>query len=146
MSPPSRTRRAADDGVTLLEILIAMSIMGVAVVAIMAGLGTGIRTSAQHRAQATAGTLLASAAEAVKGFDFDDTCPATYAVTASDVTLPVGWPITTIAITGVRYWDGSAFTGTCTAGHKLQEVTIVVTSPPDIVVSEQVAVVKRDAG
>jgi prepilin-type N-terminal cleavage/methylation domain-containing protein len=59
-------RGKGDAGVTLVEILFAIVIIGVAVSALFAGLGTGALSSKSHRDLATADTVLRSYAEAAK--------------------------------------------------------------------------------
>lgn len=54
------------EGLTLIELVVTLAIMGIAFVAIISGLFTAVVGSDVHRKQATAGTLLRSLAEAVK--------------------------------------------------------------------------------
>jgi prepilin-type N-terminal cleavage/methylation domain-containing protein len=58
--------RPTDGGLTLIELLVAVAIMGIAFLAIMGAIGTAILSTATHRAQATSQTLLRRFAENVK--------------------------------------------------------------------------------
>lgn len=60
------TGRQSEAGFTLIEILVAMVILGLAVVAILGGLGTLTDTTGENRVQANVGAVVRSAAEAVK--------------------------------------------------------------------------------
>jgi prepilin-type N-terminal cleavage/methylation domain-containing protein len=51
---PRRLPRDSSSGETLVELLVAMSILGVAVVALVSGIGTSVLVSDVHRKEATA--------------------------------------------------------------------------------------------
>lgn len=70
----SSTRIGSEAGASLIEVLVAVTIMGVIFVAVLGGLTTAILASDMHRKQATAETLLRSFAETVKGGTYDADC------------------------------------------------------------------------
>jgi type II secretory pathway pseudopilin PulG len=55
-----------DRGETLIELMVAMMIMGTAILALLGGLATAIRVADIHRKQATAGALVRDLAEAIQ--------------------------------------------------------------------------------
>ena len=59
----------------MLEVLIAVMVLGVAFVAILGGMGTSIISSELHRRQAIAETAIRRYAEAVKRADCSPSCP-----------------------------------------------------------------------
>jgi type II secretory pathway pseudopilin PulG len=59
----------------LLEVLIAVMVLGVAFVAILGGMGTSIISSELHRRQAIAETAIRRYAEAAKRVDCSPSCP-----------------------------------------------------------------------
>ena len=139
-------RLRGESGDTLVEVLMAVVIMGIAFVGLLAGLGTAIRLSATHRGQSSADVVLVSAAESVKSQTYVP-CPglttSSYNPTLG-VTLPSGWSSSNVAITSVKGWNGSAF-ATCPATDaKLELITIRATSPDNQASVEQVDVVKRN--
>jgi prepilin-type N-terminal cleavage/methylation domain-containing protein len=85
-------------GSTLIEILIAIAILGIGVVALVGGLLTSVNSSATHRTSATADTIIRSSAEALE-LAISQTppgtpwCAATYTVPTS-TTLPPNYAVT----------------------------------------------------
>lgn len=135
----------------------SIAIMGIGVVAILTGVLAFVGESNRHRDQASANTVLVGALEALVDpvrTPYNATCAATPYTTADaldGVTLPTGWPQSTVAITAVRYWDGTAFGATCydnaasnASVVRLQELTVTVTSPGGKAVLSMAAV-KRGA-
>jgi prepilin-type N-terminal cleavage/methylation domain-containing protein len=140
-----RHRVADERGETLVEMLLAVAIMGIAAVALMAGLTTSVLMSDIHRKQATAGTAVRDYAEALQNYVADghyvDSCasPAPYAL-GSIVDSP-GFHHSVVP-GSVRYWDGTVWQATCATDKGLQKLTVQAYSE-DGRASEQLAVVLR---
>jgi Tfp pilus assembly protein PilV len=127
-----------DRGETLLELLVALVIMGIAVVAIVGGLASSILISDVHRRQAQTGVVVRDYAEALQAAITADQAnyiacagPASYAPSAAAVagtgfTVPSGYT----GSASVQYWDGSSTFASCPAGGDtgLQRVTLTVSS------------------
>ena len=135
MDAEHRTER----GETLLEILMSIMIIGIAVTAIIGGVGVAARASTQDQRQIQAQALLRSWAEHIEAQTTDANyvpcaTPATYgpastwaytnpAPTGLDA-LPPGF---TASVTRVDYWNGAtpgAFTGTCSPDRGLQRLEL----------------------
>jgi hypothetical protein len=135
-----------DRGESLLEVLVAVSIMGIAMVAIVGSLVTGILVSDVHRKQATAGAAVRDYGEAVEnevavgGGYVPCATAASYASPAGFV-LPAGYSKSVVA-GSMRYWNGSAWQTGCTTDIGLQQLTLQVASD-DGRASERVVVVLR---
>jgi len=131
-----------DSGETLIELLMSIAIMGIAMVAVMGAMSTGVLTSDVHRKQAVAGTAVDSYAEsvkqAVKSTGYQSSCSPTY---GSTFTLPTGY---TKSIVAVSFWTGTAFQATCStaADVGVQRVTLQIASS-DGRASERLVVVVR---
>jgi len=137
MPTDATNRSSGDRGETLLELVIALVILGIAVVAIVGGLASSVLISDVHRRQAQTGVIARDYAEALQAAITADQAnyvacagPASYApsaaaVAATGFTVPSGYTATA----SVRYWDGSTF-GSCPAGGDsgLQRVTLTVSS------------------
>ncbi|HEY2666200.1 MAG TPA: prepilin-type N-terminal cleavage/methylation domain-containing protein [Actinomycetota bacterium] len=147
-----RARLRGDAGVTLVELLVTVVILGVVFVAILGGMATGMVVSDLHRKQATAETIIRSYAEAVKAASYT-VCAGTaaYAASAVGYSVPAGLrPTYAVSVTAVRYWQPGGSTGSFTgslgscpgADNNLQAVTLraVSTDGRD---AETMQVVKR---
>ena len=120
------TKKRDDSGETLVEVLCTILILGSAIAALVAGLGTTALNSVRHRDQATGNALLRSYAEALKqtttGDGFYTNCRSTpYAVPTSKYTLPSGWAAPTNVVT-----LGSTCPGT---DPGTQQVRITIVTP-----------------
>ncbi len=135
-------RRAGDRdrGETLIELLVAVTILGIGAAAILGGLMLAVDSSTFARSQSGVQALLRSYGDALA--DAGDTTgtglyrykacavagdfPAATAVPG--VSVPSGW---SAAVTAVRYWNGTGFGTGCTTGSDtgVQRVTVSVTAP-----------------
>lgn len=142
---PGRRRETGDEGETLVEMLLAVAIMGIVAVALMAGLTTSVLMSDIHRKQATAGTTVRDYAEALQNYVADghyvDSCasPAPYAL--GSFVVPAGFQHSVVP-GSIRYWDGTAWQSACATDKGLQKLTVRVASA-DGRASEQLVVVLR---
>ena len=121
----NRTRK--DAGETLIEVLIAMIILGGAISALLGGVATTVLTTSRHRDLATANTLLRSYAEAIKenartGYL---PCATTYNNLAGHYVQPAGWNTPTNTVT---------VPAGCTPANDpgMQRITISVTTPKGV--------------
>lgn len=129
--------RSMDEGETLLELVIAVAIMGIVVVALVGGIATTILMSDIHRKQATAGAYVRNYAEAVTSH-YDASATPSYLPAAVGFTAPTGFEGT---VTSVSCWNDTSmvFSG-CTAASAVQQVTLSVAST-DSRASESLVVV-----
>ena len=90
-------------GETLVEILVAVAILGLAATALLGALGTVTSASALHREQATAETAIRSYAEAVKAVGYRPGCsdPTRYTESSVGFAVPDGYGTTAPE---VWYW------------------------------------------
>ncbi|QIK75136.1 prepilin-type N-terminal cleavage/methylation domain-containing protein [Nocardioides piscis] len=126
-----RTPQRTDRGETLVELVVAIAIIGIAAAAILEGLLVGIQTSVMHRNDASGGAYVRSFAEAIQtdvdtnGYKTCANAQSGYAlVTVRD--LPAGY---TKTVTAVQSWNGSAW-GPCTTDG-LQRLDLKVTTTGD---------------
>ena len=130
---------SSERGESLVELLVTIAIIGIAVIALVAGLATAIVASGAHRQQADAGAIARNVAEEIKDVDqpFVD-AGGDYGSAWSDVD-PKG---TSIAVS-TQCWNGdtpATFAG-CPAGDRgLQQITVSVS---DDGASESVTILKR---
>ena len=135
--------RRSEAGATLVEILVAVMIVGVGFVAILGGLGTSFALSALHREQARTEAEVRRFAEAMKAATFSTTCPAAY--TKAGIGFTVGADYSAAEPVVVDYLDDStgASTACTTTTRPLQVVRLTVTSTKDTRAEETIDVVKR---
>lgn len=123
--------RGEDKGETLVELVVAIAIIGIAAVAILSGLLLSVKASALQRNQASGGAYVRSFAEAIQnqvdaaGYATCGSAGATYqGVAVPD--LPSDY---TRTVTAVQSWNGVAW-GACTA-KGIQRVDLSVTTTGD---------------
>ncbi len=142
--------RRRDDGLSLVELVVAIALLGIGVVAILGAYATLIVSGDRAKKHGDVSTVLAAAAASVldPARNPYDPCAsnATYDATRG-VVLPNGFPGQQVSVTKVLFWDGATFQPTCydqSAGTlaRLQQITVQVRSADDRV-SEQLTVVKR---
>ena len=145
---------ASQDGFSLIEVLIAVAILGLGFTALLGALGVAFSGSNSYRGQSDAKTVVISAAERVKQAAYVDCATASSYVNAARLVgtdFPSSWGSqaqaqSRINVIEVRYWDGTSFVSACsdTASTylKVQQITVTATSPNDRA-TERITVVKR---
>jgi Tfp pilus assembly protein PilV len=132
-------QRIADDrGLTLIEMLITVTVLGAGFIAILAGLTTTMRTSSLHRQQSRGEAIVREYAEKVDAAAYVPcAAPAIY---EGAYTPPTGW---TATVVDVRYLDATtnAYVG-CPADTGVQVVSVRVAHDGGDV-TERLDVVKR---
>jgi type II secretory pathway pseudopilin PulG len=146
-----------DEGETLLELMIAVAIMGIAVVAVVGGVATSILMSDIHRKQATAGAYVRNYAEAVVAYVATDTAAsnANFGAGSPDyspsqvLAPPLSWVSFTAPNLGfdppvisVKCWDGVGFSG-CPTASAVHQVKLSVTSTDKRAAESLFVVVRR---
>lgn len=144
-----------DPGLSLIEILIALVLIGAAGSAGLVTLRTSVTASAINRDHANAHAWLQTASDVLYGEPRGD-CGSTssgrkaalkaeYQTAIRNKTSnPQGWPATHLTVTEVLFWDGrSSYQNTCydDYGINLQLITLQVTNPDGRIV-ESVQIVK----
>ena len=143
---------ASERGDTLVEVLLAMVILGIASVALLAGFATSIAASAEHRniASLDASTRIAASeavgdvqqqAQAAEGTPTDPfTCSSPFTPSFGNLTG------TFSVVATAAYWTGSTWSnnfGDCQA-YQPQQYTMVVTSTSSTSYSTSVSTVVSD--
>jgi type II secretory pathway pseudopilin PulG len=135
VTPRTPANRELERGETLVELLLAIVILGIAGVAVLGGLGTSIIVSDAHRKQTISGAAVRAYAEqlqtnvAASGYV---SCAAagSYASGTVGYTPPAGYAAFT---TGVTYWNlaTKTFGATCGTDSGVQAVTLQVRDTAD---------------
>jgi Tfp pilus assembly protein PilV len=131
-------RGARDRGVTLIEIVITITLMGVVVVPILVAVTTSVRSSRVSEDSAQVETLLVNAIDRVNRAPRPD-CDLTSEVRAAVETA--GWPASAVTV-GHEYLDvneqwqvGPTGNAACPGGSYqngiVQRITITITSPDE---------------
>lgn len=142
-------RGRGDGGMTLIELVVTVAILGISFVGLVAGLAAAVQGSTQQRRRAGTEAALRTAAEHLR--DSGPSAPQPYidCATSYVVTVP-GYAVTAQV---VGYWDGDPVTNRfdppaptpappCTADKGLQLIAVEATSENGRVV-ERAQVVKR---
>lgn len=117
----TRLRHDAERGETLLELVVAIFILGVCVIAIGSGIAGSVMISGLHRQQADASRILHNYAESLEAGGY---APCAGAVGAS-YSLPQQSGFNPPSVS-IGYWNGSGFQAGCpgSGDQGLQQVTI----------------------
>lgn len=148
-----RAEGRSDEGVTLVEVLVALAILSVAGVAILAGLQMSVMASDIHRKQSTGGATVRSYAEAIEKYlrtdgNYVRCAPAgTYAPAAVGYALPSGYTASQSAAEPLD-GNGSVITiGTCpTRDQGVQRLRLTVSSADGRATERLTIVVRRSCG
>ncbi len=152
--PVRHPHRRDERGETLVEVLVALVILGVAAVAILAGLQLSVTTSDIHRKQTTGGAYVRSYAEAIQSYVASAAShyvPCAPSNTYSPATvgfageLPAGFTGTQAQAQRVAADGGPA--GSCSGNDTgVQQVTITVSSNDGRAVEELAVLLRRPCG
>lgn len=116
-------RRRDDRGFTLIELIIAITLMGMAVGAVFGGLGLFFKIQDTQQSNAVIDAEIRNYAERILAEPYTDCATA---ATYKAATAPTGLAATVT----VAYWDGNmpaAFGSTCSTDKGLQQITITLT-------------------
>lgn len=148
-----RAVRGADRGATLVEVLVAVAILGIAGVAVLAGLQMSVMASDIHRKQSTGGSSVRSYAEAIEKYlDADGNyvrCAGTNTYTPGLVgfSVPGGYTVSQAAAEPLD-GNGSVITsGSCPGRDKgIQRLRLTVASGDGRATERLTIVVRRSCG
>jgi Tfp pilus assembly protein PilW len=133
-------------GETLVELLVTVTIMGMVIVALVAGLSTTLIAGDAHRQESSAEGVVRNYAEWVADSNLvpytDCASPGAYTSAASGFSPPAGW---TVSVTGVAYLQaGHDYAAGCVPDLGAQQLTVRAVSPhAQHGADESVVVVKR---
>jgi prepilin-type N-terminal cleavage/methylation domain-containing protein len=137
-------RRRAEAGVTLVELLVAIVIMGIAFVAILSAIGTAIIVSDVHKRQATAETVLQSWAETLKSAPYQADPGTSYNAAQLGVSVPSGYTAQAAQVSCDGNLTTNAFDSPgappCSAAG-LEQIVLTVTSARGV--TKTTSVLKR---
>lgn len=139
-----RAPARADEGFTLIEVLVTVALISIAFVAILGALTTMVVTTAEHRSVTRAEAVARNAAEFVKSSTVAyDNCSPTHvpAYDLSSVPRPASF---SVSVSQVGIWDGNfnpaGYSPTCAADPGVQRLTLTVSGPG---AAQDISVVKR---
>ncbi len=121
-------------GMTFIEVLIAVALLGVIVVTMMAGLSSIALATGHHRQQTTLDLLVRSDSEFIKSQGY---LTKLSGLQYQNITA-AGYTFSTPPL--VAYWDRASGTWTATTDNGLQRISVTVTAPGGG--SEQIIVLK----
>jgi prepilin-type N-terminal cleavage/methylation domain-containing protein len=116
------TTRRAVDGFTLVETLLAVTLLAIAVVGIMYSLTTFLGVSQVARSSANLDAVARQYTEGVEAASYQS-CASSY----TSVTLPSGYSFS--AGPTIAYWNGdnpATYSSTCSADKGVQQISATV--------------------
>ena len=149
-----RERHLEDRGISLVEMVIAITLIGTVIVASLTAVGMSVKASSVSHSAAEVETAIVNASDRVNRA----TKSCDYTIYAQAAVLTEGWPASAVVVTQ-KYYEPSGdptVAGQWTAGPPatpacpgvkadllVQQVTLQITSP-DGKVSRSIQVVKSD--
>ena len=146
----SQRARRDDAGDTLIEVLVALVVVGLCGLALLLTFTTSITASVEHRNLATLDTVLRSASESAtlqiqqqSNALFTSCASASFYNSNVTLSAPSGY---SVAITSVQYWTGTSFTpiGASCPSASLQPQLLSVTATASNGVSDSISFVVDD--
>ena len=130
----SASRHRSQAGDTLVEVLVAVIVVGLCGVALLLAFSTSITSTSAYRNLAAMDTVLRSASEAAVSQIQQQTPPLfSSCATPSYYQSQVALGAANATFTTVQYWTGTSFSPSCPAGSlSPQLLTIVVTGPQGV--------------
>lgn len=125
-------QRPADAGETLVELLVAIVLLGIASAAVIGTITMGIKAASTTAGYGNNQNTLRNWAEQIEAMPYDLCAYPTQPVAPypNAAVLPAG---TTLTMSQIRYWDGSAYVvsgGACVDANDkgLQELTLTAST------------------
>ncbi|HXN63048.1 MAG TPA: type II secretion system protein, partial [Acidimicrobiales bacterium] len=123
-------RQSSERGDTLVEVLLALIILGVAGVALLAGFATAISSSAEHRNLASldsservaTNAAIADVQQQAGQSNDPFSCPDNFTPSFSNLTGHFQ-----VTVNSVNYWNGSGWQSGCVAGAA-QQYTLTISN------------------
>jgi len=109
-----------DRGVTLIEVVVALSLMGFALVSLLGGLWSTVWMSVAATGRSQADVAMQTAVAELEALP--------YVVCATPISYNLGPNAT---VTAIVYWQAGSWSSTC-AGSIAQRITVAVDSAPTI--------------
>ena len=146
-------RRPPDEGFSLVEVLVAIVLIGTVTVALLVALRVSVKASGTDRDHINAHAWLQGATDILYGYDRIDcgtptapqesTVRSAYDGYAQTAPQPLDWDGRIEIVSPVLFWDGEVYGTTCydDMGINRQLITIQVYGPRDEIV-ESVQIVK----
>jgi type II secretory pathway pseudopilin PulG len=124
VSPDRTDQHTNDAGVTLVELVVTVALMGLAMLAVFGAMAVFFKVEDSHRALTALDEDLRSYAEALLALPYDDDCTVAYTATVPSGNTPT---------VTVGFWNGdlpATYANTCPGGTDpgIQRLTITLTS------------------
>lgn len=116
-------RHDSEDGFTLIEVMMALIVLGIGVAALMTAMAMHVKTSFANKTQSEGAATLATAAEYVKSYTWNPTLVGATCPAISGSTVSTGGPGAPTGFT-ISYTDGQAVPSASMC--ELQKITVDV--------------------
>ena len=135
--------RPTDAGETLVEILLSIMILGIAVAALMFGMGAAATTSGYHDRQAQQAETVRNYVAALQAMTYVN-CATQYVPPAAGL-IPTGYAITPAQVVGYAFGAQYPYPGGCTStgDEGAQQLRFSISQGDARVRSDELYVIKR---
>jgi Tfp pilus assembly protein PilV len=121
----ARFRGDLESGESLLELIIALVLLGTAVIAIVMAIGSSVKMSDINRKQATAASYAKSYAEAIQNAVATSGYTPCVVPSVTPAGMPTGY---TYNASVTAYWNGSVWSTGCSGSPNVQRISVTVAS------------------
>lgn len=141
--------RRRDDGLSFIEVLVSVVLLGTVGIAVLVGMSTALRGTSAHDRLATVQANLSDAGDHITDVTFSGGADVNYVPCAGPSDYAAEVTPWSVSISSIRYWTGSGWSDSACSGSEMQQITLqssIEGTARELVVVKRKATVALTAG